>query len=506
MIKIIRSLLIVIFITSFSFQANSETSWITKKDDTKKTLVKKTETKSKKSEWIKKKKKEKEKEKKVIKKVKEKIKESKSWITKKSKKEKKIIKKNLKKYYDVNSLPKADFYFAAKIFPKNENEEFVYLYGYVNSENSSATFQYENNTYHANSNGVAYFEDKKTTCEVNSRAGVLFDSMKGDVVLSCTNNLTITGDFKQDGESGKGTGGTTNKNEVIFEFSTLKNDAIAKLEFYKEDTKTLITRSLPAPRNNKNIKLEPNGKYYALLIGNSIYNNWDNLTSPSHDIKGIKEVLDKSYKFEKILTVNSGTKKEIFKAFRDLSKLSTENDYVLIYYSGHGQTKAEQAYWIPKDGSKEWGNGDWINTNELNIFLKEIKAHHLAVMVDSCYVGGAFKGVTTLDTITEEESIKYGQQLEDAINLRARSVLSSGSSGPVSDTVGDSKNSLFALSFINVLKKFDKESYPINMQSIYVTMRMSFAGNYQQKPRLYNPDTWGPSDGEFIFIPKKNLK
>ena len=34
--------------------------------------------------------------------------------------------------------------------------------------------------------------------------------------------------------------------------------------------------------------------------------------------------------------------------------------------------KAEQAYWI-QDGSLEWGNGDWININELNIFLTEIR-------------------------------------------------------------------------------------------------------------------------------------
>ena len=81
------------------------------------------------------------------------------------------------------------------------------------------------------------------------------------------------------------------------------------------------------------------------------------------------------------------TKKEIFNAFKKLSKLTTTNDYVLIYYSGHGQTRATQAYWIPKDGSFNWGNGDWININELNIFLTEIKAHHLAVMVDVLLCG-----------------------------------------------------------------------------------------------------------------------
>ncbi|MDA9663845.1 caspase family protein [Candidatus Pelagibacter sp.] len=503
MIKIIKSLLILLFLASFSFQAYSETSWITKKDKTKKTLVKKTETKEKNNEWIKKKKK--EKEKKVIEKVKEKIKESKSWITKKSKKEKKIIKKELKKYYDVNSLPKADLYFAAKIFPKDENEEFEYLYGYVNSEKKSTAFQYKNTSYHESSNGVAYYESKKISCEMNRIAYVKNNKMKGDVILECSNKLTITGEFTQKIKIGKGDGETTKANEVEFEFYSSKNDAIAKLELYKEDTKTLITRSLPAPRNNKNIKLEPNGKYYALLIGNSEYTNWENLVSPKNDIREIKKVLDKSYKFEKILTVNNGTKKEIFKAFRDLSKLTTENDYVLIYYSGHGMEKAEQAYWIPKDGSKEWGNGDWININELNIFLTEIKAHHLSLMVDSCYVGGKFKGTNILDLTNEEDRTLYGKNLEDGLNLRARSVLSSGSKGRVSDTVGKTKHSLFALAFLNVLKISEQNSVPLNMLNVAIRVRSAYAGNYTQKPIYYHPDTWQDGGGDFIFIPKKNL-
>ena len=52
--------------------------------------------------------------------------------------------------------------------------------------------------------------------------------------------------------------------------------------------------------------------------------------------------MDEKYDFE-ILMVNNGTK-DIYKAFTDLSKLTTTNDYVLIYYSGHGQIEAEQAY------------------------------------------------------------------------------------------------------------------------------------------------------------------
>ena len=45
---------------------------------------------------------------------------------------------------------------------------------------------------------------------------------------------------------------------------------------------------------------------------------------------------------KKSLLVENATKKDIFNAFTELSKLTTTNDYVLVYYSGHGQIKSEQ--------------------------------------------------------------------------------------------------------------------------------------------------------------------
>ena len=258
----------------------------------------------------------------------------------------------------------------------------------------------------------------------------------------------------------------------------------------------------------KKITLDPKGKYYALLIGNSNYNDngWDDLVSPVNDITAIKAVLDKSYKFEKIMMVRDGTKKEIFKAFQDLSKLTTTNDFVLIYYSGHGMVKAKQAYWIPKDGSLEWGNGDWINVHELNIYLTEIKAHHLAVMVDSCYVGGKFKGLNLLDLTDNDDRKSFNENLKDNLNLRSRSVLSSGSRGRVSDTAPNSKNSIFAQSFLNVLKASEEYSSPTNMLTVALNVREAFVGNFTQKPEYYYPSAWAHGGGDFIFIPKKNLK
>ena len=443
------------------------------------------------------------------KKLKEKIKDSKSWITKKSKDKVKDIKDKLKKHKDVNDLPKAEFYFAAFIEPL-EGEEPQYIYGYVNSNKNSKLFNFNNKSFYSLSDGIAYFDNKKNSCEVDSQIGVLFDQMMGKVVLKCKKNLTMTGGFRQVGSYGKGDGETSDGNNVEFEFYSTKNEAIAKLNDFKNDNSIetkLVERQLPN-KENKKILLKPNGKYYALLIGNSNYDDqgWDDLVSPINDITAIKSVLDKSYKFEKIIMVKDGTKKQILKAFRDLSKLTTTNDYVLIYYSGHGLTKATQAYWIPKDGSLEWGLGDWINVSELNIYLTEIKAHHLAVMVDSCYVGGKFKGTNILDLTDNDDRQSFNEDLQDNLNLRARSVLSSGSTGRVSDTAPNSKNSIFAQSFLNVLKASEEYSSPTNMLTVALNVRESFVGNFTQKPEYYYPSAWAHGGGDFIFIPKKNLK
>ena len=490
-------LIVVVFFGLISF-AQSETSWIKKKDKSEKIeKVEKKET----SKWIKKKDVKKNK-----KKLKEKIKDSKSWITKKSKDKVKDIKEKLKKHKTVAQLPKAEFYFAAIIEPK-EDEEVQYIYGYVNSNKSSKKFSLNGKKYFSKSDGIAYFENKKNRCEVDSQSGAIGSTIMGEVILICKKGLKMAGGYRQTGTVGKGDGSTSDGNNVTFEFYTSKSDAIAKLNDLKSTETQLVERKLPSKKKKK-ILLNPNGKYYALLIGNSKYddNGWDQLVSPENDIDKIEMVLNKSYKFEKIITVKSGTKKQIFNAFKELSKLTTTNDYVLIYYSGHGETRAEQAYWIPKDGSSEWGSGDWININELNIFLTEIKAHHLAVMVDSCYVGGKFKGTNILDLKKDEDVNLWNNNLNDELNLRARSVLSSGSTGRVSDTVAGSNNSQFALAFVNILTVAERESVPLNMINIAINVRNAFAGNFNQKPFYYHPDTWAHGGGDFIFIPKKNYK
>ena len=488
MLKNCKKISILLFTSIFLF-SSVEANWITKKSDKSKEVVK--EEKNQKSKWIKLKKKEIKKNKEEFKKEEKKISnEVKSWITKKSKS--KFIK-------NVDELPDGVIYFTGY----SDGGNYLF-YGYVTPDQNSEKID----GFYKTSKGVGFFNDGKTTCQIGSTV-LIVDSgeLTSRVSGNCSNGIKFAGKTSQTKNKGWGQAKTSDgKQKLNFEFNVNKKE-IAKL--YKANTveEKTIARTIPK-KNRTKINLKPNGKYYALLIGNSKYddNGWDDLVSPVNDITSIKSVLDKSYKFEKIMMVRDGTKKEIFKAFQNLSKLTTTNDYVLIYYSGHGMVKAEQAYWIPKDGSLEWGNGDWININELNIFLTEIKAHHLALMVDSCYVGGKFKGVNVLDVGKNEDRNIANEVFKDYLNLRSRSVLSSGSLGQVSDTAPNSNNSIFALSFLNMLKIYERESSPLNMRTIAFNLESAFAGNFNQKPYYYHPDAWKHLGGDFIFIPKKNLK
>ena len=482
----------ILLLTSIFLFSSVEANWITKKSDKTKEVIKGEE--KQKSKWIKLRKKEIKKE---IKKNKDEFKkeekkitnEVKSWITKKSKN---------KFINSVNDLPKGAIYFTG-----SNNSSSLIFYGYVIPDKNSELVD----GFYKTSKGVSFFNDGKTTCQIGSTVLIVdLGELTSRVSGNCSNGMKFAGKTSQTKNKGWGQAKTSDgKQKLNFEFNINKNE-IAKLYEANAIKEQTIAR-IPKKQKTK-ITLKPYGKYYALLIGNSNYDNngWDDLVSPINDINSIKSVLDKSFKFEKIMVVKDGTKREIFKAFQDLSKLTTTKDYVLVYYSGHGMVKAKQAYWIPKDGSLEWGNGDWININELNIFLTEIKAHHLALMVDSCYVGGKFKGVNVLDMNNNEDRPIINEKLEDYLNLRSRSVLSSGSAGQVSDTAPNSNNSIFALSFLNMLNISESQSSPMNMRTIAFNLENAFAGNYNQKPYYYHPDTWKHLGGDFIFIPKKNLK
>ena len=478
--KIILSLIIFFSLLSF---AQSETSWIKKKDKNEK--VQKVEKKS--TSWINKKKENKEN-------FKKQKKENQSWIKKKSKKEIQEEKKKLDIYLDLKKLPKAEFYFAA------ESSSGELFYGYVNSKKNSNLININNKDYYELSDGFAYSSDGKTVCVVTSQLALVFNNLGGKVDVECKNKLNFNGIYVQQQGEGYGTGQSNKGDTISFKFfNNEKRYDDMQSAYNNFSTRNTLIASPPKTK----IDVKPKGKYYALLIGNSKYAKWATLTSPKNDIDGVYKVLKDNYDFQKIIKVNDANRSDIFNAFKELNTLATDEDYVLIYYSGHGMRTEGQAYWIPVEAEQEWGGPSWINTSDIHVAISKIKAKHILLLSDSCYVGNAFKGNNDEIINTQKKNVDK-KFIENLLLQRSRWFISSGGNSQVMDEVVKG-HSLFAYKLIDLLKNNDSylTSDRLFSEISKYNSQFLFSGGYNQSPVIGTVDTWGHLGGHFVFLPKK---
>jgi len=478
----------IILFVNLTTSVFSETSWITKKSDKNKKseVVKKVDGKYHidVGTWIKKKtKKQIKKDKKEYKKEEKKItKEAKSWITKKTK---------TKYISSISDLPEGAIYFTGY----NNNRE-LYFYGYVKPDSTSELID----GYYKESIGFGFFDDGKTICNVSSTVLIVdLGEVTARISGKCENGIRFAGKTTQTQNSGYGVAKTSDgKNKFNFDFNISK-DIIANLY---EDNKTTQFASQPAQSEtvdetlNEKIDLKPVGNYYALLIGNSNYEKhgeWDNLVSPKNDVKELSKLLRTKYKFKKVITAIDVNRDELFKKFEQLAKITTDKDYVLIYYSGHGDVRSSQSYWIPINASLT-SRSSWININDITTYIEEdIKAHHIALLVDSCYFAVTTKSMTNM------EANKSSLALEKLLNTRARIVLASGQSERVEDAAKNRKHSRFGLTIINSLKA---NNDVIKLYDIAQKQAIAHA-TVKQKPYYAVVMPWGHLGGDFLFIAKR---
>ena len=473
MIKNFKKLSILLFTSIFLF-SSVEANWITKKSDKSKEVIK--EEKKQKSQWIKLKKKEIKKNKEDYKKKEKNISKAvKSWITKKTKKD---------KFLEINSLPNSQIYFTAYA------DDGRIFYGYINDDKKSEKIKFQGSSIYKISKGKGFIQNNKAICNIATERGIIANNIIGFVSGECSDKTKFTGEYNQNRKNGKAE--TDQKININFNFNeNLKNskDQIAQLN---KKNNSNGRPNLRTPTTMADITLNPAGKYYALLIGNSNYVKWASLKSPKNDVTEIAKILNSKYNFEKVITVIDGTEKQIMKSFKKLSKLTSDNDYVLIYYSGHGDNRGANNYWIPIDGEKESGLGDWIHIAEISNYIKEeIPNRHIVLMSDSCYFDVKTKG----SQFTSDKKTKSYQKLLDR---RAIMLVQSGSNEPVVD-ITDGKHSMFAKSFINSIKNNENI---VTMSDIIEDLYVSH-GDMQQQPGAQRVKAWGDSGGDFLFISKK---
>ncbi len=237
----------------------------------------------------------------------------------------------------------------------------------------------------------------------------------------------------------------------------------------------------------------PGGKYYALLIGVSKYqDNRLDLDNPVKDARKIKQVLTEEYHFEPndAILLENPTRGDIFSALYKLRTKITTNDNLLIFYAGHGywDEKIRQGYWWPRDANAS-DPSNWLSNSDLREQLRGISSAHTLLVSDACFSGGLFR---TRDPSIKTASIDY-QML---YKMPSRRAITSGTLTAVPD------RSVFVEFFLKRLNQNTDQFLPA--QQLFNNIRLAIINNSATVPQEGVIAETGDEGGDFIFQKKKN--
>ncbi len=248
---------------------------------------------------------------------------------------------------------------------------------------------------------------------------------------------------------------------------------------------------------------------YALIIGIDKYQNVHNLNYAVKDAESMQSMMVEYFDFPqnnvKILLNEEATYNNIRKQFSEISKSSGENDRVLIFFAGHGETidlpeGGEKGYLLPYDGDK----ADLYLTAVAMDELKEIafmsKAKHILYLVDACYGGLAVVGSRGLDSKTTPNYI------DKITQNKARQIITAGGRGEKVIEKSEWGHSAFTLNLGRGLKDRNadlngNDVITASELGLFLSEKVTIDSENQQTPQYGRMTT---QEGEFIFINSVN--
>ena len=247
------------------------------------------------------------------------------------------------------------------------------------------------------------------------------------------------------------------------------------------------------------------GRFYALLIANSDYQELENLRTPINDVQRAREILEDKYGFE-VFVVENGDNIAIMKAINDIDEVLGETDNLLLFFAGRGTRlevgENEIGYWLPSNAERPPRDTYWVPNEFVTGHLSRLKARHILVVADSCYAGLLS---------TEPSYLLIGDKIPDYSNVefmrfknakRARLLLSSGGDSPVLSARGDG-HSVFARAFLDELERNNEVmAAPQLFLKLRDRVRLEAAEvKFEQNPEFKVIKTTGHEAGGFFFVP-----
>lgn len=234
----------------------------------------------------------------------------------------------------------------------------------------------------------------------------------------------------------------------------------------------------------------PQGRNYLLAIAINDYLHCSKLNNAVDDVKAFVELMKSRYNFEEsninFIKNELATKKRIEQELIKLARILTNQDNLIIYFSGHGRYDERLGgNWVPVDagaGDDDWT--DYLSNDLVKSYLNRIECFHTFLIADSCFSGSLF---------IDKSKEKFTGDRRDTDPSRWG--LTSGKKEIVSDG-NPGEHSPFATALLDVLEKADQ---PPGVMRICDLVLEKVAANAQQTPMGSPLAVKGHQGGQFVF-------
>jgi len=250
---------------------------------------------------------------------------------------------------------------------------------------------------------------------------------------------------------------------------------------------------------------------WALIVGINDYEHVRGLNYAVEDALAMKNMLISDFGFKRnnvrVLTNSEATGSNIKKELHSLVKSVGENDRVVFYFAGHGETETlgieggDMGFLIPADGDADDLYLTAIPMDELKRISNWSKAKHMLFLVDACYGGLAAMNTRSLSS----KSDGYLDKITEDIS---RQIITAGGKEEQVLEKDEWEHSAFTKNLLSGLKEkradYNNDGIITGAEiGMYVQEKVSLDTDNFQTPQIRR---FTPHEGEIIFLTKVEQK
>lgn len=250
------------------------------------------------------------------------------------------------------------------------------------------------------------------------------------------------------------------------------------------------------------------GKSWAVVVGINAYQHVPNLTYATADAKSMADLFSKNGFKVTALYDGAATRKAILHALGDqLPAEVGEQDQVVIFFAGHGETRKYGAgntmgYLLPVDAEANALSGTAIDMGLIQSLAQALPAKQILFLIDSCYGGIAGQRFRSLSPTAES-------YLKLITREKGRQLLTAGGADQQaveSPTWGHSAFTYYLLEGLGKGLADLNEDGVIPTSELYTYLDQRVYAAAHLLGHIQRPQFWSltPEQGEFVFIPDQS--